>query len=86
MKPPKYSPRVSLNLYAEIGEDHVRRSKAVRNRAQSMPPLGPLPDLFRKTHSTTILHHVLPAILIAIRMHGFLKVSSFSVMRRFITD
>ena len=53
MKPPKYSPRVSLNLDAEIDEDPTRRSKAVRNRAQSMPPPGPLPDLFGKRHSIT---------------------------------
>lgn len=44
MKMPKYSSQVSFNLDAELVQD---------NCAQSMPPLGPLPDSLGKRYPAT---------------------------------
>jgi hypothetical protein len=50
MKPPKYS--IPSNNTKDELDSSMRRG---RHRAQSMPPMGPLPDLFGKRQSMTAM-------------------------------
>ena len=54
LKMPKYSRRLSLDLYSDMESTNLQRRRSSHTRSESMPPIGPLPDLFFNSRKYSI--------------------------------